>query len=1426
MVAPSQQPTTRTAKGETIMSAAEVDTPSLVHDEQGNVRVNVFFPDYSVQKCFVFDPDENIWLAKKLVLEEFKEQLYDPLNYGLYLPPQKGKAGKFLDEERPLEDYKLVGPVGHLEFKYKRRVYRLSIINYRKLRQLHNKGTLKHFCEVVKANSLERVTKFVEKGLDPNYIDQESGETPLTLATKVSRCRSLILQLVSGGAHLDYRNKKSLTAVHTAALHGNAEAIKALLELGASPNYRDNKDLTPLYHLSKKRSSPALCAELLLRDYAHIGCKDETGNTELHQACKVGNYKVAEMLIFYGAELDYQSHTGATPLHISAFNNELSCLQTLLVRGADKHVLNNARHTPFDVANISGNKEAANILDKHDSLLVVPFEDSPMYNTNRRLAGANLEAMRLLSKSDPRINLSASVMNLSLAGSPLTNGSRAERSDSMMRSELGHLGLYDSFSPSRAILQRGISTRSDNSIHFPNTVPGRVFVCTVDYESSSTSHLKLSKGDLVTVLTVGEDGMWEGKVGEKEGWFPSENVAEMRRPSLGSRSKSMVEERAIERQQAYNSVFSQDMPRGEGVRTVVLARTKKGYGFVLRGAKAEQLKKLDVQFVPSEKMPALQYLDSVEKGSVSDKAGLRAGDFILEIDGVNVVHASHEQTVQVIKKAGDVLAMKVVRAVVTHENGGSHLSNGLMNGSATLPHRKIQKEEAQQGSSSAVLNRKSIPDTPNGTSKDDEKSAIEQLDAALANYDSDSRSSGSGANQTNSSPVKVTMREQKTASIRQRPSSSHFNSIQELDDMFAAPAPLPPAQPASDKAESRKPAKSRVKKFWSKGKGSGKLSDNKQLSLSQPNLAALDRDAEVKPITMYEMSLGHSVDDEGRALQADIPRTMSGDLSTLQRKSNNTGASSAVTSMLPPPPNFPAPTAPDDDKTSTASGSSNPGKGSNAGSHSAYYKPLPNPPESKRFLPRTPLPTDNTDTINSSHEASLPAGFGTFQRGKTPPPPPQRMSSHDYAIITVPGTAVRSVGENKTTTFESPKQTSTSVTPPANDAVVSSPFSEAIRKAAAERETDRSANNNTAESTNDIYAAVQKRQARLASADTNSHVTTTSSAPKAGGGVSVEDQLKMAVAKRRTVIERQDTTDSDRSSSHTPERTLAPNKSSGLTKSESTNFRELAEQKRQQFLKKKADSKDQLLPPPSAASSTPKLSDSSTEESLSELQKIMSRLSVAKADEPNNNTKKIPPPVAQKKPEKPTSPTLLQDHLSPVEEFPPPPPPHDFGSDASDVIIPPPSFEISSQFDSLTPPPPLSPPSHSSYSNKSEPVHHHDADNHSVTSSAGSDTISSVSQDGNRFSVATSGYGSDPNRTAKFSFSGKNVEVWTGEEVGEWLESIGLGEYKTVFAENCIEGETLVSMTKADIKELGVEKVGHRVKLDKEIKKILPESNS
>jgi len=44
-----------------------------------------------------------------------KQDLQDGLNYGLFCPPDNGRAGKFMDEERQLTDYALPGPIGYLE---------------------------------------------------------------------------------------------------------------------------------------------------------------------------------------------------------------------------------------------------------------------------------------------------------------------------------------------------------------------------------------------------------------------------------------------------------------------------------------------------------------------------------------------------------------------------------------------------------------------------------------------------------------------------------------------------------------------------------------------------------------------------------------------------------------------------------------------------------------------------------------------------------------------------------------------------------------------------------------------------------------------------------------------------------------------------------------------------------------------------------------------------------------------------------------------------------------------------------------------------------------------------------------------------------------------------------------------------------------
>lgn len=50
-------------------------------------------------------------------------------------------------------------------------------------------------------------------------------------------------------------------------------------------------------------------------------------------------------------------------------------------------------------------------------------------------------------------------------------------------------------------------------------------------------------------------------------------------------------------------------------------------------------------------------------------------------------------------------------------------------------------------------------------------------------------------------------------------------------------------------------------------------------------------------------------------------------------------------------------------------------------------------------------------------------------------------------------------------------------------------------------------------------------------------------------------------------------------------------------------------------------------------------------------------------------------------------------------------------------------------------------------------------------------------------------------------------------DVGEWLRSIGLGQYEAAFRQNEIDGEILPSLTADDLKDVGIALVGHRRKI-------------
>ncbi|KAG8438300.1 hypothetical protein GDO86_008833 [Hymenochirus boettgeri] len=81
-----------------------------------------------------------------------------------------------------------------------------------------------------------------------------------------------------------------------------------------------------------------------------------------------------------------------------------------------------------------------------------------------------------------------------------------------------------------------------------------------------------------------------------------------------------------------NSRYARNFPHSDCIieeKNVVLQKKdNEGFGFVLRGAKADTPIE---EFNPTPAFPALQYLESVDEDGVAWQAGLRTGDFLIEV---------------------------------------------------------------------------------------------------------------------------------------------------------------------------------------------------------------------------------------------------------------------------------------------------------------------------------------------------------------------------------------------------------------------------------------------------------------------------------------------------------------------------------------------------------------------------------------------------------------------------------------------------------------------------------------------------------------------------------------------------------------------------------------------------------------------------
>ncbi|GBP76951.1 SH3 and multiple ankyrin repeat domains protein 3 [Eumeta japonica] len=461
-----------------------------------------------------------------------------------------------------------------------------------------------------------------------------------------------------------------------------------------------------------------------------------------------------------------------------------------------------------------------------DMGLAVPFRGPPRYNPRRRSGAwggwwAAGDRSSLASSTRIPTELDA-MLRRRPAASPCSlerpfSSASSSISDASHRSHeddgsivMGVTGLADCAGEASDIVSEssGVGTsNSDTTTSSLQLQPSTTVACLQAYEPTAPGHIRLNQGDIIEVTGASDDGLLEGIVrgSGASGMFPAHCVQEVRLRqnnalhqalSSGPIHHSRVSGR---REMALSKTYSATAPRikktygAVEARTVVLHRARRGFGFVLRGAKASSPL---MELRPSERCPALQYLDDVDAGGVADRAGLKKGDYLLAINGEDVSAASHEHVVELIRSSGALVSMTVISlhngvetaCTVPTSKSQSQLSTSGRPYAATLPRK------AQGGRSPAPAPPRRDPRTTLSVGRARAKSMVAGLEnggekeencepLSVAGKSSSAESVQLHAPVNGGTPISGTPTAPRTASIRQRPASGRITAA-ELEELF------------------------------------------------------------------------------------------------------------------------------------------------------------------------------------------------------------------------------------------------------------------------------------------------------------------------------------------------------------------------------------------------------------------------------------------------------------------------------------------------------------------------------------------------------------------------------------------------------------------------------------------------------------------
>lgn len=288
--------------------------------------------------------------------------------------------------------------------------------------------------QAVDTGHLDAVKDLMAKGIDPDLC--HSGRATSLYLAALNGDLDIVKVLIEHGAdvNIGLNENSGMNPLLGATIHDHTEIVGFLIRKGAKAGlhycafWGDNKQVESFLaqgnsiHSTRNRGfSPLHLAvlnnqkstvELLLEHGADINICNPAVESPLHKAVEKENLEMIDFLIEKGANMNSEGLRG-TPLKLAVGLNKLSTVQYLIEKGAAVNYQINSFMLPLHVAAWEGYVEIAKVLLDNGAevdLCSSTNDDTPLHMAASR---GNIEVVKLL------IEYGANVKSQSLSGTPL-----------------------------------------------------------------------------------------------------------------------------------------------------------------------------------------------------------------------------------------------------------------------------------------------------------------------------------------------------------------------------------------------------------------------------------------------------------------------------------------------------------------------------------------------------------------------------------------------------------------------------------------------------------------------------------------------------------------------------------------------------------------------------------------------------------------------------------------------------------------------------------------------------------------------------------------------------------------------------------------------------------------------------------------------